>query len=80
MLHLVNESESFKTVLDRNGTKIHIGEQALILNYGYFIRCQVVAFSKNYKYVYVIGNETLYKRHPENIIIVHNLQNLKHNY
>ena len=80
MLHLVNESDSFKTVLDRNGSKIHIGEQVLILNCGYFIRCQVVAFSNNYKYVYMISGETLYKRRPENIIIVRNLQNLKNRY
>ena len=52
MLRLVNETDSFKTVLDRNGSKIHIGEQALIINYGYFLKCQVIGFSENYNYVY----------------------------
>jgi hypothetical protein len=77
MIRLANETDSFKTVLDRNGTKIHIGEQAIIINYGYFLKCQIVGFSTNYKYVYLISGETLYKRHPVNIVLVHNLQNWK---
>ena len=79
MLHLANESDSFKTLLDRNGQKIHIGEQALILFDYSFIRCQVIGFSKNYKYVYLVSNELLFKRNPENIVLVHNLQNWKSN-
>ena len=77
MIRLVNETDSFKTILDRNGQKIHIGEQALIINYGYFIKCQIVGFSTNYKYVYLISGETLYKRRPVNIVLVHNLRNWK---
>ena len=77
MIRLSNETDSFKTVLDRNGQKIHIGEQALIINYGYFLKCQIVGFSTNYKYVYLISGETLYKRLPTNIVLVHNLRNWK---
>ena len=77
MIRLANETDSFKTVLDRNGQKIHIGEQALIINYGYFLKCQIVGFSTNYKYVYLISGETLYKRLPVNIVLVHNLRNWK---
>ena len=47
MIRLANETDSFKSVFDRNGTKIHIGEQALIINYGYFLKCQIVGFSTN---------------------------------
>ena len=65
MIRLVNETNSFKTLLDRNGQKIHIGEQALIINYRYFLKCQVVGFSHNFKYVYLISGETLYKRNPD---------------
>jgi hypothetical protein len=77
MIRLTNETDSFKTVLDRNGTKIHIGEQALIINYGYFLKCQIVGFSTHYKYVYLISGETLYKRLPMNIVLIHNLRNWK---
>lgn len=77
MIRLANETDSFKSVFDRNGTKIHIGEQALIINYGYFLKCQIVGFSTNYKYVYLISGETLYKRFPANIVLVHNLRNWK---
>lgn len=80
MLHLANESDSFKTVLDRNGAKIHIGEQALILCDYNFVRCQVIGFSKNYKNVYLFGNQSLHKRCPNNIVLVHNLVNWKNKY
>jgi hypothetical protein len=80
MLHVANESDSFKNILDRNGVKIHIGEQALVLCDYTFIRCQVIGFSKNYKDVYLFGNQSLYKRRPNNIVIVHNLQNWKNKY
>ena len=73
MLRLLNEGDSFKSVFDRNGTKIHIGEQALIINYGYFLKCQVIGFSKNYNYVYLVSSERLYKRKPSNVVLVHNL-------
>lgn len=75
MIRLANEVESFKTVLDRNGVKIHIGEQALVLSGSCFIRCQVIGFSNNYKFVYLFGNQSLYKRIPQNIVLVHNLKN-----
>lgn len=77
MIRLANEKDSFKSIFDRNGTKIHIGEQTLIINDGYFLKCQVIGFSKNYNYVYLICNETLYKRKPSNIVIIHNLFNWK---
>jgi hypothetical protein len=77
MIRLTNKIDSFKTVLDRNGQKIHIGEQALIINYGCFLKCQVVGFSVNYKYVYLVSRERLYKRLPANIVLVHNLRNWK---
>jgi hypothetical protein len=70
----------FKSVLDRNGVKIHITAHALINNYGHFIKCQVIGFSKNYKYVYLVCDEILYKRTPENIVIVNNLMKWKHSY
>lgn len=73
MLRLLNEGDSFKSVFDRNGTKIHIGEQALIINFGCFLKCQVIGFSKNYNYVYLVSNERLYKRKPSNVVLVHNL-------
>ena len=80
MLHLINETDSFKTVLDRNGQKIHVGEQALVLNGNGYIKCQVIGFSKNYKNVYLFGNYSLYKRNPNNIVVVHNLFNWKNKY
>lgn len=73
MLRLLNEGDSFKSVFDRNGTKIHIGEQALIINFGCFLKCQVIGFSKNYNYVYLVSSERLYKRKPSNVVLVHNL-------
>ena len=78
MIHC-NNCDSFKNVLDRNGSKIHIGEHALIINYGCFLKCQIAGFSANYKYVYLISRERLYKRLPTNIILVHNLNKLEHN-
>ena len=78
MIKLANEMDSFKSVFDRNGTKIHIGEHVLIINNGYFLKCQVCGFSNKYKYVYLINNKTLYKRTPDNIVIVHNLNKWEH--
>jgi hypothetical protein len=77
MLRLANEPESFKTILDRNGIKIHIGEQALIIEKSKYLKCQVVAFSANYKYVYLVSNEIIFKRNPNNIVLIHNLKNWK---
>ncbi len=77
MLRLANEPESFKTILDRNGMKIHIGEQALIIEKSKYLKCQVVAFSINYKYVYLVSNETLFRRNPDNIVLIHNLKKWK---
>ena len=78
MIHCNNNSDSFKSVFDRNGTKIHIGEQALLIDNGRYIRAQVCAFSENYKYVYLICWDTLYKRAPQNIVLVHNLNTWEH--
>ena len=77
MLRLSNGSDSFRTVLDRNGMKIHIGEQALIIEKSKYLKCQVVAFSTNYKYVYLVSNEILFKRSPGNIVLIHNLKKWK---
>lgn len=76
MIHCNNDS--FKSVFDRNGTKIHIGEQALILDNGRYVRAQICAFSESFKYVYLIYWDNLYKRAPQNIVIVHNLKTWKH--
>jgi hypothetical protein len=77
MIHC-NNNDSFKTMLDRNGQKIHIGESALIIDNGRYVRAQVCAFSESYKYVYLIYWDNLYKRTPSNIVLVHNLNNWKH--
>ena len=75
-----NNNDSFKTVLDRNGQKIHIGEWALIIEDGRYIKAQVCGFSDNYKYVYLIYWDSLYKRIPGNVVLVHNLKNWNHKY
>ena len=71
-------NDSFKTMLDRNGQKIHIGESALIIDNGFYVKAQVCAFSENYKYVYLIYWDNLYKRTPQNVVLVHNLNKWKH--
>lgn len=77
MIHC-NNNDSFKTMLDRNGQKIHIGESALIIDNGQYVKAQVCAFSENYKYVYLIHWDNLYKRTPQNIVLVHNLNKWEH--
>ena len=77
MIHC-NNNDSFKTLLDRNGQKIHIGEWALVIDDGRYVKAQICAFSQSYKYVYLIYWDQLYKRIPENIVIVHNLNKWDH--
>ena len=76
---ILNGTEQFRLPLDRNGSKIHIGEYALLLSGSCFIRCQVIGFSENYKFVYLFGNHSLYKRMGHNIVIVHQLNKWENN-
>lgn len=73
MRHFVG-SDQFHSPMDRNGTKIHIGEEVLFLNFNKIIRGEVCGFTKNYKYVYIAStNDVLYKRKGNSIVIVHRL-------
>lgn len=79
MITFNTNTDQFKPLLDRNGTKIHIGENVIIKRISRFISGTVCGFSDDNRYVYVIGydpytcSESLFKRYPNNVVIVHRL-------
>ena len=79
MITFNTNTEQFRPVLDRNGTKIHIGEKVIIKQMSKFTNGTVCGFSDDYRYVYIVGFdfyegcEKLYKRYPNNVVIVRQL-------
>ena len=79
MITFNNNTDQFKPLLDRNGAKIHIGEHVIIKRMSKFISGTVCGFSNDNKYIYIIAydpylfSESLFKRYPNNVVIVNRL-------